>query len=61
MKKQVTFQKYNLKMAGHLYTPDNMDNYKKYPALVVSHPAGGVKEQTAGIYAKKWQRKAILR
>lgn len=31
-------------MAGYLYTPDNMDNYKKYPALVVSHPEEGLKE-----------------
>lgn len=49
----------NFKMAGYLYTSDNLDNYKKYPALVVSHPAEGVKEQTAGIHDKKWHKVSI--
>ena len=33
--------------------PDGFDASKKYPAVVVSHPGGGVKEQTAGTDAKK--------
>ncbi|GAL96033.1 putative hydrolase [Acetobacter tropicalis NRIC 0312] len=33
--------------------PDGFDEAKKWPALVVSHPGGGVKEQTAGTYAQK--------
>jgi fermentation-respiration switch protein FrsA (DUF1100 family) len=40
-------------MAGSLFAPPNMEKTKKYSALVVSHPFGGVKEQTAGIYAGK--------
>ncbi|MBQ3302886.1 MAG: alpha/beta hydrolase, partial [Eggerthellaceae bacterium] len=33
--------------------PEGFDAGKRYPAVVVSHPGGGVKEQTAGTYAKK--------
>lgn len=40
-------------MAGVLHTPADFDGTKKYPAIVVSHPGGGVKEQTAGLYARK--------
>lgn len=40
-------------LAAHVYFPASFDKNKKYPALVVSHPGGGVKEQTAGLYASK--------
>jgi uncharacterized protein len=42
-----------LKIAANVYTPANYDQTKKYPALVVAHPNGGVKEQVAGLYAQK--------
>jgi fermentation-respiration switch protein FrsA (DUF1100 family) len=44
-------------MAGSLFAPPNMDKTKKYPALAVAHLFGGVKEQTAGIYARKMAEK----
>jgi hypothetical protein len=40
-------------MSAVINFPDGFEERKKYPALVVSHPGGGVKEQTAGTYAKK--------
>lgn len=53
MKKSVKINGHNLKIAGDLYLPEGMDVNKKYPAVVVVHPGGGVKEQTAGLYAEK--------
>ncbi|MGH8043794.1 MAG: alpha/beta hydrolase, partial [Stenotrophomonas sp.] len=35
------------------YTPAHYDPAKKYPAVVVAHPNGGVKEQVAGLYAQR--------
>jgi fermentation-respiration switch protein FrsA (DUF1100 family) len=49
----VSFNNGNLKMAGHLYLPASFDKNKKYPAIITVHPAGGVKEQTSGLYAHK--------
>lgn len=51
--KAVTFNNAGLKMAGNIYTPPGFDADKKYPSIVVIHPGGGVKEQTAGLYAQK--------
>ena len=49
--KKVTFKKYNLNLAGLLFLPDSFDENKKYPAIVVTHPGGGVKEQCSSLYA----------
>ena len=38
-----------LKIAAKVYTPAGYDTAKNYPALVVAHPNGGVKEQVAGL------------
>ena len=40
-------------IAANVYTPANYDPSKKYPAVVVAHPNGGVKEQVAGLYAQR--------
>lgn len=43
----------NITMSAVLNLPQGFDESKKYPTVVVAHPGGGVKEQTAGTYAKK--------
>lgn len=40
-------------IAANVYTPANYDTSKQYPAVVVAHPNGGIKEQTAGLYAQR--------
>lgn len=40
-------------MSAVINFPEGFDEKKRYPAIVVSHPGGGVKEQAAGTYAKK--------
>ena len=40
-------------IAANIYTPANYDPSKSYPAIVVAHPNGGVKEQVAGLYAQR--------
>ncbi|WP_205945749.1 alpha/beta hydrolase [Pedobacter frigiditerrae] len=50
---RVTFPNRNVILVGNLYLPKAFDKNKKYPTILVGHPAGGVKEQTAGLYAQK--------
>lgn len=50
---KVTFPNRSITLVGNLYLPTNFDSNKKYQAIIVGHPAGGVKEQTAGTYARK--------
>lgn len=47
-----TYKLNGIDIAANVYTPTNYDPSKKYPAVVVAHPNGGVKEQTAGLYAQ---------
>jgi len=52
MRTNVTFDSAGLKLAGHLYTPDDQTTARR-PAIVVGHPGSGVKEQAAGLYAQR--------
>lgn len=49
----VSFKNQAIKMAGNVYSPKGLNKREKYPAVVVVHPGGGVKEQAAGLYAQK--------
>lgn len=49
----VTYKLNGIDISANVYTPANYDQSKKYPAVVVAHPNGGVKEQVAGLYAQR--------
>ncbi|KUL53421.1 alpha/beta hydrolase [Streptomyces sp. NRRL S-1521] len=52
MKTSVTFPSGNLALAGILFTPDAHAE-GRLPAVVISHPGGGVKEQSPSVYAAR--------
>lgn len=56
----VTYTLHGLKIAANLYTPAGFDPAKKYPAVAVAHPNGGVKEQVAGLYAQLLAEKGYV-
>jgi len=49
---KVIFPNRHISVVGNLYFPGDFDSSKSYPAIVVGHPSGGVKEQVAGFYAE---------
>jgi hypothetical protein len=52
--RKVSFtDQYRMQVAGNLFTPKNLDRSARHPALIVGHPMGAVKEQSANLYATK--------
>lgn len=49
----VTYKIKEITIVANVYTPANYDASKKYTAVVIAHPNGGVKEQVAGLYAQR--------
>ena len=59
MRTDVTFPSAGLMLAGHLYLPDGEVPGPR-PAIVVGHPGSGVKEQAAGLYARKLAERGFV-
>lgn len=50
----VSYQnKDGIRLAANLYLPAGYQADKSYPAVIVAHPNGGVKEQVSGLFAQK--------
>lgn len=57
----VTFKnQYQMNIAGNLFVPKAVDRNKAHPALVVGHPMGAVKEQSANLYATKMAEQGFI-
>jgi fermentation-respiration switch protein FrsA (DUF1100 family) len=58
---KVTFKnQYQMKVAGNLFVPKTLDRNAKHPAIVVGHPMGAVKEQSANLYATKMAEQGFV-
>ena len=51
---------YKMKIGGNLFLPEKMETGKKYPAIIVGHPMGAVKEQSANLYAVKMAERGFV-
>ncbi|WP_418325825.1 alpha/beta hydrolase [Pseudomonas brassicacearum] len=51
---------YGMKVAGNLFTPTDLDPKTKNAAIVVGHPMGAVKEQSANLYATKMAEQGFV-
>ena len=58
---KVTFKnQYNMDVVGNLFIPKDSNQNTKNPAIIVGHPMGAVKEQSANLYAQKLADKDSL-
>lgn len=58
---KVSYKKrYDISVVGDMYLPKDIDRSKKYAAIIVGHPFGGVKEQCAGLYAQELAKRGFV-
>lgn len=58
---KVTFKnQYKMNVAGHLFIRKDLDQNKKHAAIIVGHPMGAVKEQSANVYAANMAERGFI-
>jgi fermentation-respiration switch protein FrsA (DUF1100 family) len=58
---KVTFKnQYQMNVTGTLFVPNDLDRNVKNAAMVVGHPMGAVKEQSANLYATKMAEQGFV-
>lgn len=60
MEKVSFSNQYKMKVTGNLFLPENMKEGEKRPAIIVGHPMGAVKEQSANLYAIKMAERGFV-
>ena len=50
----------NIVLVGNLFLPKGFDKTQKYPVVLSIHPAGSVKEQSAGLYAYRLAENGLV-
>lgn len=56
----ITYSLNGLRISANVYTPADYSPTQLYPALVVAHPNGGVKEQVAGLYSQRMAEQGYI-
>lgn len=51
---------YGMRVAANLFTLKTLDHKARSPALIVGHPMGAVKEQSANLYATKMAERGFV-
>ena len=60
-RKHVRFSnRYGIAIGGDLYTPKDLDENVKYPAIIVGAPYGGTKEQGPCVYANELVQRGFI-
>lgn len=54
------YNRLGIQLVADLYIPKNQDRSRRFPAIIVGHPYGGVKEQTSGLYAQTMAERGFI-
>lgn len=52
--------RFGIEIAADLYVAKDLDTSRKYPAIIVGPPFGGVKEQGPGVYANQLAQRGFI-
>ncbi|WP_405996158.1 alpha/beta hydrolase [Streptomyces sp. NBC_00986] len=58
--RKVSFPHGTHQVVGNLFLPPGFDESRTYAAIVATHPFGGVKEQTSGLYAERLAEQGFI-
>jgi fermentation-respiration switch protein FrsA (DUF1100 family) len=59
-KNSVEYLSNGSKISAHLFIPEDFVEGEKRPAIIITPPNSGVKEQTAGLYAEELSKKGFI-